>query len=228
MANCPSGALTIQEGLVAWNEAICTGCDTCIKTCPRLSSPKVKLFTADGLWHEILPYSAFLSGISISGGEPTLQVDFLVEFFQIVKSKSHLTTLIETNGFAGPDAYTILLPFLEMALVDLKILDEKKHLKLTGQEVSNTLASIRYLHGNGKLKGVNEVIVPGFHTEEDVVRAASFLSELDPDIPFKLLRFRPHGTSGEALNWESPSEGTMDEFVKLAQQQGLHNVSRSL
>ncbi len=225
---CPSGALSNQEGFVYWNEDICTGCDTCIKTCPTFSSPKVKQFTPGGLWRELQANTAFVSGISVSGGEPSYQMGFLVEFFRIVKSASNLTTLIETNGYTGPEAYSNLLPVLDMALVDLKIMHTSKHKQLTGQDFSKVLETIRYLQGNGKLQGVNEVIIPGFHTDEDITCAAGFLAELDPAIPFRLLRFRPHGTTGGALGWESPSENAMDRFVKLAQQQGLKNVSRSL
>ena len=225
---CPSGALVCQDGIVTWDEAVCTGCDTCIKTCPTFSSPKVKQYTPDALWNELLPFTAFLSGISVSGGEPALQVEFLVQLFRIVKTSSNLTTLIETNGFAGPGAYTGLLPVLDLALVDLKIMDEQKHKQLTGHEISNVLKTIRYLHINGKLKGVNEVIIPDYHSDEDVTRAANFLAEIDASIPFRLLRFRPHGTTGDALGWESPTEEAMDHFVKLAQLAGLQNVSRSL
>lgn len=225
---CPSGALTIQKGFVRWDETSCTGCDTCIKTCPRFSSPKVKQVTSDALWQEIQPMTRFVSGISVSGGEPSLQMDFLVDFFSVVKSNSSMTTLIETNGFVGPEAYTPLLPVLDVALVDLKIMDPEKHTQLTGYKVSPILETIHYLFVEGKLQGINQVVVPGFHTEKDIVEAAHFLVELDPAIPFNLLRFRPHGTSGNALGWESPADETMDHFVSLAQEHGLLHVSRSL
>jgi pyruvate formate lyase activating enzyme len=171
---------------------------------------------------------AFVSGISVSGGEPSLQMGFLEQFFRIVKSSSNLTTLIETNGYTGPEAYSSVLPVLDMAIVDLKIMETSKHKQLTGKDISTVLETIRYLHGNRKLKGVNEVIVPGFHTDEDISRAAGFLAELDPAIPFRLLRFRPHGTTGDALRWESPTDDTMDRLVNLAQLQGLQNVSHSI
>jgi pyruvate formate lyase activating enzyme len=225
---CPSSALCFQDGSIFWNDDICTACDTCINTCPRFSSPKVKQFSPERLWQELRSTMAFVSGISISGGEPSLQMGFLEQFFRIVKSNSDLTTLIETNGYTGPDAYNSLLPVLDMAIVDLKIMETSKHKQLTGKDISTVLDTIRYLHNNSKLKGVNEVIVPGFHTDEDISRAADFLAELDPAIPFRLLRFRPHGTTGDALRWESPTEDTMDRFVNLAQMQGLQNVSRSV
>ena len=54
--------------------------------------------TAPELWQKILPASSFLSGVTVSGGEPVLQADFLAEFFSLVKQSSSLTTFIETNG----------------------------------------------------------------------------------------------------------------------------------
>ncbi len=225
---CPSGALILQDGQVFWNEDVCTGGDACIKACPSFSSPKVKVYTPEALWNSLLPYAPFISGISVSGGEPALQPGFLAQLFQIVKTRSRLTTLIETNGYAGPDAYAALLPLLDIALVDLKIFNEEKHIQLTGHELPAVLETIRFLQIYGKLGGVNEVIVPGFHTDEDVIRAARFLSGIDPAIPFKLLRFRPHGTAGPALGWESPDDETMDHFVNLAREQGLSVVTRSL
>ncbi len=225
---CPSSALAVQEGFVSWDKAKCTGCDTCIKSCPRFSSPKVEQVTPDELWHEIQPSTSFVSGISVSGGEPSLQMDFLVDFFKIIKSNSSLTTLIETNGFAGPEKYENLIPVLDMALVDLKIMDSDKHKQLTGFEIFPVLETIRFMHSKGKLQSINQVVVPGFHTEKDIVEAARFLVELDPAIPFKLLRFRPHGTSGDALGWESPADETMDHFISIAQEQGLLHISRSL
>ncbi len=225
---CPSSALNIQESIVCWDEAICTGCDTCITVCSRFSSPKVKNFTPDQLWQNIQPSTKFVSGVSLSGGEPSLQINFLVDLFNIIKSNSSLTTLIETNGYAGQKAYDILLPYLDMVLVDLKIMDSEKHKQLTGYEIFPVLETIKLMDSKGKLQSINQVVVPGFHTEKDIVEAAHFLVELDPAIPFKLLRFRPHGTAGDALHWESPSDDTMDRFVSVASQQGLKNVSRSL
>jgi len=106
-------------------------------------------------------------------------------------------------------------------------MDEQKHRQLTGHEISNVLKTIRYLHINGKLKGVNEVIIPGFHTDEDVSRAqVSCRNRCLHSIP--AAAFSPHGTTGDALGWESPTEEAMDRFVDLAQQQGLQYVSRSL
>jgi pyruvate formate lyase activating enzyme len=226
---CPSGALTLASGTVTWNPGLCTECDTCIHTCPSSSSPRAIGMTTEELWQKIMPSSDFISGVTISGGEPTLQSDYIEEFFSIVKKRSSLTTLIETNGHAGPQAYLSLLNILDMAIVDLKGIDPRRHLDLTGRELAPTLETIRFLYEEKKLHAVQQVVVPGFtDSEASASDTARFLAGIDPGIRLKFLRFRPHGTSGPAEAWSSPSDEVMDRMVQAALQAGLVQVERSL
>jgi pyruvate formate lyase activating enzyme len=226
---CPSGALTLVDGTVNWDSEICTECDTCIHTCPSNSSPRATAMTAEDTWQKILPSSGFISGMTLSGGEPVLQVDFILELLALVKQRSSLTTLIETNGYAGPQAYQLLLEHLDMAIVDLKVMDPGRYRDLTGGELAPTLETIRFLHEKDKLHSVQQVVVPGFtDSQESAAATARFLSGIDPHIRLKFLRFRPHGTSGPAESWLSPSEEVMDSMVQAALQAGLFQVERSL
>jgi pyruvate formate lyase activating enzyme len=226
---CPQHALTLNNGKIYWNADLCVECDECIHTCPYSSSPRVHLYSPEELWQQLAPRSAFITGLSVSGGEPSLQAEFLADLFQIVKDKSNLTTLIETNGFAGPQAYQTMLPYLDMAMVDLKCSDPSKHKELTGQPFDNTLETIRFFTEQRKLHAVQQVIAPGFTDQvEDVQRTASLLASIDPSIHLRLLRFRPHGTSGPAADWESPTDERMDLLVETAQNCGLEQVERSL
>lgn len=226
---CPSGALTLVDGVVRWDTLLCTECDTCIRTCPRNSSPRALSMTPAELWQKIQPSAAFISGISISGGEPGLQAEFLADFLAIVKASSPLTTLIETNGFAGPDAYPPLLEHLDMAIVDLKAIDAERHRELTGSDLASVLRTIRFLHEKGKLYSVQQVIMPGFtDSESSAAETARFLAGINPHIRLKFLRFRPHGTTGQALDWSSPTDEVMERVVHAARGAGLLQVDRSL
>jgi YjjW family glycine radical enzyme activase len=226
---CPSGALSLVDGVVAWDSARCTQCDTCIHTCPSNSSPRALAMTAEDVWQKILPSSSFISGVTLSGGEPILQMDFIAEFLAIIKQRSSLTTLIETNGHAGPQAYLSFLDNLDMAIVDLKTIDPPRHTVLTGGELAPTLETIRFLHEKKKLHSVQQVVVPGFtDSEAGASASARFLAGIDPEIRLKFLRFRPHGTSGLAEKWSSPSDEDMDRLVQIALDSGLLHVERSL
>ena len=226
---CPNGALERVEGRVRWYLASCDGCDACLEACPRDSSPKTRRATAEDLWREIEPASAFLSGVSVSGGEPTLQTPFLVQFFERIRAESGLDTLIETNGSAPIADLERLCAVTDMFMVDLKAVDECAHRQLTGQGNRDVLRSIRFLAERGKLYQVRQVIVPGVNDRaEDAEELARTLRAIDPGMALRLLRFRPHGTRGEAAGWASPTEETMDDLVAVVRSAGIPDTDRSI
>ncbi len=196
---CLSGALSVTDGQVVWVKEKCTGCDACIKSCQYFSSPKVTKMTAAEVWQIIQKNTTFISGISVSGGEPALQIPFLADFFNLVKEESNLTTLIETNGFAGPNAYLPLLPVLDLAMVDLKSADPQAHRELTAQPLVSVLDSIKFLFQEGKLHAVQQVIVPGItDSEASMIQTASMLREISADIRLKLLKIPAAWDSGRS------------------------------
>lgn len=230
VALCLHEALSLEDGQVVWQTGRCEECDTCIATCPYNSSPRTRSMTARQVWEdEIAPVRNFISGITVSGGEPTVQLDFVTELFTLIKGSSDLTTLIETNGCLQPERLEALRPVLDYAMVDLKAWDPDLHFRLTGQDGDFVRQTIRLLHSWGKLYAVRQVIVPGYTDAEDNMTAtARFLEEIDPLIPLRLLRFRPHGTVGEAQTWPAPGDDLLDRLVDVAIGQGLRDVSRSM
>jgi pyruvate formate lyase activating enzyme len=185
--------------------------------------------SASELWREVAPQSSFISGVTVSGGEPTLQLDFVSDFFTIVKGKSRLNTLIETNGHVTVERLKQLLPVLDMAMVDLKAMDPDSHRRLTGQSNELVKEAIQFLAQQNRLYAVRKVIAPGCtDLVEDAVATARFIADIDPAIRLRFLRFRPHGTSGVARTWKSPSDETMDRLVETARAEGVRDVDRSL
>ena len=226
---CPAGALSQQDGKVFWNSDLCTNCETCEDLCHFSSSPRVKTLTAAQLWEEISPYTPFISGVTVSGGEPTQQIAFTTELFKRVKQNSSLSTLIESNGCLDKQTLLPLLPWLDQVMMDLKAFDTPTHRYLTGSDNAWVKESIRFLAAEGKLIAVRTTIIDGINDDPHSIRkSARFLAEIDPQIEMVFLRFRPHGTRGEAKNWQSPSEKKLDELVALAKEEGLVHVSHSL
>lgn len=227
--HCPTGALAFVDDYVVWNQVQCTGCDTCIEVCPHDSTPKTRPVSASDLWREIAPLSSFLSGVTVSGGEPTLQLDFVSDFFTIVKRESNLNTLIETNGHVTVERLKQLLPVLDMAMVDLKATSPDLHRRLTGQSNELVKETIRFLAQQDRLYAVRKVVAPGYtDSVEDTAATARFIASVDPGIRLRFLRFRPHGVSGLARTWKSPSDETMNHLVETARAEGVHDVARSL
>ena len=226
---CPVSALSVYDGKIRWEYEICEDCDRCIIHCPHLSSPKVYLLSPLDAWQHIEVNQPFISGITISGGEPTQQPVFLENLLKIIKQNSDLDTCIETNGCINENVLQQLIPYLDHVMIDLKAYEPALHQRLTGEDNQQTLRNISVIAKAEKLYMVRTTVVPGFtDSESNISSTAEFLGGIDRDIHFRLLRFRPHGVVGEAKGWESPSAPVMERLVDIAKTAGLRNVDQSL
>ncbi|WP_429041424.1 YjjW family glycine radical enzyme activase [Aeromonas media] len=217
---CPSGALTLHEGLVSWQAAHCTDCDACLDACPRSASPKTHQMSVAEVLALLRRYGPLLTGITVSGGEATTQLPFLVALFAAIKAApdlAHLSCLLDSNGSLGEAGWQRLLPVLDGAMIDLKGWRDSVHHSLTGQGRERVLASLQLLARVGKLAELRLLQVPGrtdFIDADGKLEAGlvSFLQSLGP-VPIRLNGSRHHGVSGEALAWQ---EAAMDELDGLS------------
>ena len=229
VAKCPTGALSINNGQVEWQQVDCILCDSCIEFCPNWSSPRTQRLSVGETWQIIKDYVPFISGITVSGGEPTQQPKYLYGLLSFIKDQTNLTTCIETNGAILAEVLELLLPVIDYAMIDFKVFDPLIHHKLTEAENVSTLNSIKRLAEAGKLHMVRTVVVPGItDTIQNTQATAKFLADIDPNIHLRLLRFRAHGVKGVASNWESPSDECMDRLVEIGLEEGLKQVDRSI
>jgi len=226
---CPAGALERVEGLrVVWDPSRCTGCDLCLNVCPNSSQPKVREMRPEEVIQALEPAIPFISGVTVTGGEPTLQPEFLKAFLALVRTRG-LTTLVDTNGSSRREILDELLPVMDGALVDLKAFKPELHRELTGADNDRVLENIRYLAGIGKLHEVRTVVAPGYTDSPAAIREiAGFLASVDRRVRFRLIRFRPLGVKGSAAGWRVPEDAVMDEMVRVARDEGLERVTRSL
>ncbi|MCQ2496287.1 MAG: pyruvate formate-lyase-activating protein [Lachnospiraceae bacterium] len=143
-------------------------------------------------------------GVTFSGGEPLLQVDFLIEFFKLAKEKG-VNTAIDTAG----QPFSLEEPFISkfnelMELTDLFILDFKtfysdRHKELTGQNNENILQMARYLSDHGKKMWIRHVLVPGLtDDEQELKEMKSFIDSLSGVDRVEIL---PYHTLG-LFKWE--------------------------
>lgn len=124
-------------------------------------------------------------GITVSGGEALLQIDFLIELFKLAKENNVHTTL-DTSGnpftreepFFGK--FNELMKYTDLYMLDIKHIDNEEHKKLTGQPNENILDMARYLSENGKAMWIRHVLVPGYtDSEEQLTRLKEFIDSLD-------------------------------------------------
>ncbi len=155
-------------------------------------------------------------GLTVTGGEPLVQIDFLLELFALAKEK-HIHTCIDTSGATyreGPSAYNDkldrLMRLTDLVMLDIKHIDPPAHEALTGMDNSGILAFARYLERRGVPVWIRHVVVPGVTDDEQALaRLGRFIGGLDN---VKALDVLPYHTMGEAkyaqLGIPYPLEGT--------------------
>lgn len=171
---------------------------------------------------------AFLNGITISGGEATLQLPFITQLFAAIKRSddlNHLTCFIDSNGYLPETGWHKVLPYTDGTMIDLKAWDTQCALTLTGQDNRRVMESIRLLAQAGKLYEVRLLYIPehiDYLTHLDEL--AAFLLSLSDAVRIKINAFQTHGVSGDAANWQAAEKKDIEEFAQLLQEKGLHNL----
>ncbi|MGN0334053.1 MAG: pyruvate formate-lyase-activating protein [Lachnospiraceae bacterium] len=154
-------------------------------------------------------------GLTVTGGEPLLQIDFLLELFQRAKElKIH--TCIDTSGVTyhpGKSRYNQKLDDLmnhtDLVMLDIKHIDRKKHRILTGRDLRDILAFAEYLEEKNIPLWIRHVVVPGISDDPGDLRALGrTIGKLNN---LKALDVLPYHTMGvqkyKELNLEYPLEG---------------------
>lgn len=165
------------------------------------------LRTADELLAFAMRYKSYWGvkgGITVSGGEPLLQIDFLLEFFKKAKAKG-IHTCIDTamQPFTRKEPFFSkfreLMKYTDLLLVDIKHIDAKEHVKLTGVSNENILDGIRFLSEIGKPIWIRQVLLPGYTDKSEyLIRTRQFLDTLTN---VKRVEVLPYHSMG-AFKWE--------------------------
>ncbi|WP_294374477.1 pyruvate formate-lyase-activating protein [uncultured Clostridium sp.] len=166
-----------------------------------------ELKTADELITQALRYKSYWKkggGITVSGGEPLLQIDFLIEFFTKAKAKGIHTTL-DTSGnpFTRKEPFfskfNELMKVTDLVMLDIKQIDDAKHKILTGCSNSNILDMARYLSEIGKTMWIRHVLVPGgSDNDEQLIELDKFIKSLKNVDRVEVLPYHTLGT----FKWE--------------------------
>ena len=134
-------------------------------------------------------------GVTVTGGEPLLQVKFLIELFKKLK-KEKIHTCIDTSGMVNlTDDIKEVLKLTDLVLLDIKHIDSKKCKELTGHSNEKELAFAEYLSQNNIPIWIRQVIVPGITDEEnDILKLKEFIKTLKT---VRKVEFLPYHTAGK-------------------------------
>lgn len=195
------------------------GCHMRCKFCHNADTWKVKEpdQSAESVLKKALRYRPYWKengGITVSGGEPLLQIDFLIELFTQAKKEGVHTTL-DTCGqpftFEEPffSKFKQLMKVTDLVLLDIKHIDEKAHKELTGHTNQNILEFAKYLSDIQKTVWIRHVLVPTINTDEVYLkRLHQFVAQLKNVERVEVLPYHTLGAyKWKELGLEYPLEG---------------------
>ncbi len=204
------------------------GCNMKCKFCHNIDATIMrenKSITVDEVVNDYLKYKSFYNngGITISGGEPLLQIDFIIELFKKLKEFG-VHTCIETQGslFKNDQKFNELINLTDLFIVDLKGVNDAKALNISGVKLMASLMFLKHLEKLEKKYAITYVMLPGVNDqEEDIIGLANILNDLK-HASFSVLPYHKLGVSKweklnmkyELENLTSPSNKDVEEFVK--------------
>lgn len=144
-------------------------------------------------------------GITVSGGEPLLQIDFVTELFSLAK-QHNIHTVLDSSGnpFTCEEAFlekfNRLMDVTDLVMLDIKEIDDEKHKNLSGWSNENILQMAQYLSEHGKDMWIRHVLVPELTNDEDgLIRLRDFIDGLKT---VKRVEILPYHTLGE-FKWKN-------------------------
>jgi len=194
---------------------------------------KGEAMTAGDLWNlasRYQPYWHPCGGVTLSGGEPMLQMNFSGAFFSLAKAHGAHTAL-DTSGAPYRETpeflkrFDALMAQTDLILLDIKAMDDALHKKLTGRTNENILQMARRLSAMGKEMWIRHVLVPGITgSEGELLALRRFIQELKTVARVEILPYHAMGAKKwETLGMRYPLEG-----IKPPTQEEIDTVQRLL
>ena len=192
-----------------------------------------QIYTADELLQKALRYRSYWKndgGITVSGGEPLLQIDFLLEFFRKAK-EAGVHTVIDTAGnpftteepFFGK--FQKLMEVTDLVMLDIKEMNPERHKNLTGFSNDNILELARYLSEIGKPAWIRHVLVPERSDYDgDLYALADFIGTLKNIEKVEVL---PYHTLG-VFKWETLGIPYQLEGIRPPSEERVKNAEKIL
>jgi len=233
---CPTGATFLSKNKkIKINRKICTNCGKCVEAC--LFGARVifgKYMTVKEVMDEVLKDLAFYQnsggGVTLSGGEVTMQPEFAREILKICSSKYSLNTAIETSGHCKWENLREILEFTDLVLFDLKHIDLAKHME--GTKVDNTLIlkNVKKIAEMRIPMIIRVAVIPGYNDSENHMKELiEFVKDLKT---VKKIHFLPYHELGSVKykklgrkykfgHKEPLSDNYLQKLITLAKSYGI-------
>ncbi len=224
---CPHGAHALVEGLHVLNRERCEVCGTCVEGCYARAiegvGRQVSVAEVLELVRRDQPfYQASGGGLTLSGGEPTLQFGFARALLQAARAEG-FHCCVETCGFGPAEHFAQLLPLVDLFLFDLKETDTERHLAFTGVPREGIAENLRLLHDRGGHVCLRLPLIPGYNDRSEHFAAVAELVHSLPGLEgVELMPYHRLGTAklerlglaaGARAAIEPPTEAVAEMWI---------------
>lgn len=197
---CEQKAHIMKKGEHIFDRTLCNECGECAKICEtKALIMSGATMTVEQVMEEVLKdiffYKTSKGGVTFSGGEPLLQIDFLEELLLTCK-QNNLHTAIETAGNTNWESFERIAPYTDLFLYDLKIMNADLHKQVTGVDNHRCLSNLKQLIEKGKEVRVRIPVIPGINDFEVAIKEiVDFVISLDKKTTIELMPFHKMGQS---------------------------------
>jgi pyruvate formate lyase activating enzyme len=187
LAACPLGALALMPQGMRVDRERCDACGACAEACPAGALEVIgRTWTAEELFDEVRKDTVFYEtsggGVTLSGGEPMMQTEFLLELCRLCR-EAGLYVALDTCGAAAWARYERLLPLVDLVLYDLKIHDADCHQASTGVDNCAILDNARRIAARGMPMWIRTPVIPGYTADAANIAALSrFIADELPTV----------------------------------------------
>lgn len=181
----------------------------CVMRCAYCHNPDSwdfdggKEYSVEECVKEVLKYKSYYGntgGVTVSGGEPLCQIDFVIELFSRLKNLG-INTCLDTSGIIfNPNNAVLqqkfdqLINVTDLFLLDIKHIDDEKHIWLTTQSNKNVLAFARFLDSHDKKMWIRYVLVPNVNNDIDTLKKTKeFIDSLHNVEKIEILPYHTYG-----------------------------------
>ena len=188
----------------------------------------ITIMSIEDVLKEIEEVVNFISGITVSGGECTLQWKFLTELFKKVKEKwPKLTCFVDSNCSIPlwTEDKKDFVNILDKVMIDIKGFTEKEHKLITSVSNNIVIENFKYLSSINKIYEVRTVIVPEITNNEKMIdNISKLIAKYNENIKYKIIKYRQNGVREDILKSYTPDDAYMLKLKKIAEKNGLNNV----
>jgi len=183
IAACPVHAISLGEKSVIIDRTLCTDCGKCVEVCvPGALKIFGEEMTAAQVFKEVMKDVEFYresgGGVTVSGGEPLFQPDFVAALFELCQQQG-IHTCIETCGLASLEALEKVLKYTSLVLFDIKLVDSDKHKEWTGQPNEKIIRNLGIVIKKSVPVIIRVPLIPGVNdTREELEKIAALAGSL--------------------------------------------------